>query len=944
MIFDKSFNRFARFWALTLSRFSWLIVALALVATGLSIYITVNRLNFQTKQIDLISSSQRLTALQAHLDKEFSSKDGLVVVVASREKRRAIAFAKALAQELRRYPRDFPEIFYRVDPQAFKDRAIYFLDLKEERDLRDKILSNQGIMKKLAANPSLTQFFASVNHEVTRSMLGQLFLDFLQEKGQGNLPDLGLLNGSLRQFSHFLEGQDKYKSPLNDLFPKGLGNLEEEGYFFTKNNQYLLFLVTSKPGDYHDSQETLHHLRQVLSQLKPKFPGIQVGVTGPEALQDDEMASGQRDIALATWLSLLGQFFLLIIFFRSLKRSLVEVAALLMGLCWTLGLTTLVIGHLNILSMIFAPLMLGIAIDFGIHWFCRLEEEQGHNRCSLTSLYYTQKFGVPGIVYAILASALCFLPLAFTGFKGLAELGLILFMGLMTMIVITLVVQPAMVKLAERCPSVAQLENGRHEPPRPFFFLRWQRPGVVAALGLALMSIAIVALFQVPFNLNPLDLQNPKTESVVWELKLLEGSRYSSTYAIMTAKSLQEVEAKTRALKRLTSISHVESILSFLPEVSAAKRQVVKEIRTVVAPVNFAPRPAQVSTPREVAAILQRLQFKLDAAQKSDWGPGHKAEKEQVSEATALLSRLQTLLNPAKNPLAAVRLAGFEKKFFADLQDKWQLLKENVNAPPLQLADLPAQVRSRFVSPQGTYIIKIFPAHDIWQFPALQRFVQDLRRVDPNVVGDPVLLYVFNSAFVKDCLWAFGIGLVATLCLTLYLYRSLTVSLMALVPLFFGLSLTLNLMWLLSISFNQANIIFLPLLLGQSIEFGIIILTRWQMETSARVLTLPASTAKGVALAALTTTVGFGSLMVSGHRGVFSLGLLSTIGSLSVLVGALAFLPALLKLWEQRKIIWDAVLKPLEVRNPGNLKKREKYGTGPMQENSSRPGPRESSG
>jgi hypothetical protein len=116
------------------------------------------------------------------------------------------------------------------------------------------------------------------------------------------------------------------------------------------------------------------------------------------------------------------------------------------------------------------------------------------------------------------------------------------------------------------------------------------------------------------------------------------------------------------------------------------------------------------------------------------------------------------------------------------------------------------------------------------------------------------------------------------------------------------------------------------------------------LERSARALTLPASTAKGVALAALTTTVGFGSLMVSGQWGVFSLGLLATIGSLSVLVGTLIFLPALLMLWEKRQIIWAAVLKPLEVRNPGALKKREKFGSGPMQENSRRPGPRESSG
>jgi hypothetical protein len=130
-------------------------------------------------------------------------------------------------------------------------------------------------------------------------------------------------------------------------------------------------------------------------------------------------------------------------------------------------------------------------------------------------------------------------------------------------------------------------------------------------------------------------------------------------------------------------------------------------------------------------------------------------------------------------------------------------------------------------------------------------------------------------------------------------FRSLKLTLLALLPLFVGTGWTLNLMWLLSIPFNQANVLFLPLILGEGIEFGIIILVRWQMEESARVITLPASTAKGVLLAALTTTVGFGSLMVSGHQGTFSLGLLATVGSLSVLLASLSVLPACLRLVKQ---------------------------------------------
>jgi hypothetical protein len=141
-------------------------------------------------------------------------------------------------------------------------------------------------------------------------------------------------------------------------------------------------------------------------------------------------------------------------------------------------------------------------------------------------------------------------------------------------------------------------------------------------------------------------------------------------------------------------------------------------------------------------------------------------------------------------------------------------------------------------------------------------------------------------------------------------FRSFKLTLLALLPLLVGTGWTLNLMWLLGIPFNQANVLFLPLILGEGIEFGIIILVRWQQEESARVITLPASTAKGVLLAALTTTVGFGSLMVSGHQGTFSLGLLATVGSLSVLLASLSVLPAFLRLVNKQAVAPQPCLKP----------------------------------
>ena len=181
----------------------------------------------------------------------------------------------------------------------------------------------------------------------------------------------------------------------------------------------------------------------------------------------------------------------------------------------------------------------------------------------------------------------------------------------------------------------------------------------------------------------------------------------------------------------------------------------------------------------------------------------------------------------------------------------------------------------------------------------MKDFVKSLWSVDPNAVGDPVLLYNFTLGFRNSILWAAGLALLAIAVMLVLLFRSLKMAMLALIPLLVGTGLTVNLMWVLNLPFNQANVLFVPLILGEGIEFGIIILARWRQEESARAITLPASTAKGVALAALTTTMGFGSLMVSGHQGTFSLGLLATVGSLSVLLASLSILPAFLRLVER---------------------------------------------
>jgi len=880
---------------------AWPILIVAVILAAASVYYTYTHLTIRTSRNDLVASNQSLIQESEKMDKAFGGRDGMVVVVENGHPRRAIKFANDLAAELQRYPEHFPELFYHINPESFKRSALLYLDAKDLTKIKDSLLGQQNLLAGLAANPSLLTFYQSVNDQMARAMIGELFTGFLGEKEKKELPDVSLLNASLRGLAASLEGKKPGDSLFSSFFPKELRELDDAGYFFTENDKFLLFLVTPKGTAYASRSQDLALLREVVHRVQTSYPGLQAGVTGPDALEADEMSSSMKDITLATWLSLVGQMALLIIFFRSLKRTLVEGFVLILGLCWTFGLVTLVVGHLNLLSLIFAPLMLGLTIDYGIHWFCRLEEEEGATgRCSSSVLAYTFQRSAPGIVYAGLAAVVSFVPLAFVGFKGLAELGIILAMGILVMLVATLTLVPALVTITEKCAS-AEIAEDDPPIPTPFLHLHWRQPGLLVAAGVVITALGALCLHYVPFDLNPLHLQNPSTESVVWEYKLIQDSKYSTSYGALATASLKELKARTEALKSLPTVSHVESVLSFLPQQVAEKRQILKEILPVISSINFPGAPAASSGLHELAAILSRINFKMAEAAKN-LEKEQAATKEQMAETHRLINQIVPRLM-ADDPQVTSRLADYGKYFFSDLRDTWELfrgyVKSGLTAPVPTLQDLPASVRQRFVSPDGMYLIRVFPSEDTWNFGPLKRFVQSLWSVDPNTVGDPVLLYTFTLGFRNSILWAAGMALLAIAIMLVLLFRSLKMAMLALIPLVVGTGLTVNLMWLLGLPFNQANVLFVPLVLGEGIEFGIIILARWRLEESARAITLPASTAKGVALAALTTTLGFGSLMVSGHQGTFSLGLLATVGSLSVLLASLSILPAFLRLVER---------------------------------------------
>jgi uncharacterized protein len=245
---------------------------------------------------------------------------------------------------------------------------------------------------------------------------------------------------------------------------------------------------------------------------------------------------------------------------------------------------------------------------------------------------------------------------------------------------------------------------------------------------------------------------------------------------------------------------------------------------------------------------------------------------------------------------SAPPLSLLQYQVYRDFVGNFQRLQDNVNPRDVGLDDLPAEIRQKFVSPSGLFLLRIHPRVDIWEREDAARFVADLRRVDPDVTGTPVITYESILLMERSYRQATMYAVILVAVVSYFMIRRVRETLLALLPLALGLVWMMGLMPLLGLKFTMGNIFGLPLIIGTSAEFGLNVVLRFMEDREHGGPLLSRSTVMAVLTNGLTTIAGFGSMMVADHRGIFGLGLLLTIGIITSLIASLIVLPAMLRL------------------------------------------------
>jgi hypothetical protein len=423
----------------------------------------------------------------------------------------------------------------------------------------------------------------------------------------------------------------------------------------------------------------------------------------------------------------------------------------------------------------------------------------------------------------------------------------------------------------------------------------------VAASGL-LAVVGALALTGVRFDGNLLQLQAQGTESMVWGQRIAEHTKRSVLFDEIVVGSLDEAQTKVAALQALRSVAEVDSIVSVLPTNPAEKRDLIRGLGPLVASL---PVPVGSPGPLDLEALrtaLGRIRFKMVEGEAAAPGSAEEQSRRERQEARGLIE--QFLDTAGRMETAAVRdgLSRFQAELFRDLAETLQTLKRQAQSEPVTIGDLPPELRARYVGKTGHFRLFVYPAENVWEYGPLTRFVADVQSVDPDAHGTTVTTFeylrVLKDGYTRAALYA----VIGAAGLALVTFRAVGPALLALVPLGLGAVWTLGLMGWLGVPFNAANLLLLPLIVGVGIDNGIYLVHRVR-ERRGRAderRPLAPSAAKAITLASLTNIVGFGSLMLSSHRGIWSLGFVVALGVLCLWVASVTTLPSLFRPVAQR--------------------------------------------
>lgn len=842
-------------------RRNMLTITFFILLCGSAAWLSAHHLGITTETDKLFADSLPWKQRNLEIEHLFpNEKDTLVAIIKAKTPEAGQETAHQLAQILKNDHKHFSYIDEPADNIFYKQNAFLFIDKKPLENLLDQTIAAQPFLGPLAADPS------------ARGLFGMFGLMSLGIEHGHSLPDN--FNNALEGLSQTLDNasQGKKTSPLSwqMLLASDLSKLAGDYNF-------VLTYPKRDFSSFEPSEAAITKIRQSLNSL----PLIQNGdaqafITGEAKLSDEEFSTVAQGMVWGLFLSLALVTTWLFFAVRSLRFIIPILLTLIAGLLLTTGFAALAVGTLNLISVAFAILFVGIAVDFAIQYGVRFRSQSLEDNRPLPqyeALLKTGKESGPQIFVAALATSAGFLAFTPTKFIGVAQLGLIAGFGMLIAFFCTLTLLPALLILFKAQPSP---QGKGFTPLLPLDRkIRLHRKSIIAIFAV----LALVGLFLTPslsFDSDPLHTKNPHTEGMQ-ALHLLEGNPLTTPYnAQLIVQNAQQAASYAHNFEQLPSVHDVLWLGALVPSEQEEKLALIQDAADILlpslSPSHIRPQPT-ASEIREAAK---------EAAEKLSHIP---ADKFSPILKKIYLS-LERLSHASDERVLQTNIA-----LTAYLPKQIAQLRLALQAHKITESDIPQEIKANYLTSDGHYRLIIHPKGDMSENAVLHRFMKEITKVNPHIAGPALDITASAETITHAFIIAASCAVIAILLILLLVLRRILDSLLVIIPLILSSLLTIILIIELPEQLNFANIIALPLLLGVGVSFNIYFIMNWRAGLKNP---LSSPTARAVLFSALTTGSAFGSLAASAHPGTASMGRLLLLSLGCTLLCSLIFIPALL--------------------------------------------------
>lgn len=741
----------------------------------------------------------------------------------------------------------------------FAHDGLLLLPLDAVRTTTQQLIAGQPFLGALASDPSLRGIMNSLSTALEGVKRGQATLQSIDRP----------MTAFADTLSAVAEGRPAFLAWRSLLTGEKPGLLETRRFI---EAQPRLDYQSVEPG--LRGTDAIRRMAATLG-LGPTH-GVRVRLTGPVPMSDEEFATIKDRAALMLSLMMVGVFLMLWLAVRSARLIFAILLTMFVGLGLTTAIGLLAVGSFNIISVAFVTLFVGLGVDFGIQFCVRYRAER-HIENDLDRALGHAGSGVGNALTlaaaAVAAGFYSFLP---TSYSGVAELGLIAGTGMLVTFALSITLLPALVRLL-RPPGEPDAIGYSLLAPIDRFLAK--RSLLVLIVTTLVAAICIAALPRLTFDFNPLDLRNPRGEAVATALDLMRNPATSPNTIDALAPSLGKARHLSAALAALPTVSHTVDVETFIPEDQHAKIALIRDADTLLDPTlnPFLTKP--LPGDRDVVTSLQSAAAALRGASVGD--AGHSAAEAR---------RLAVVLERIANGAPALR-GRAEEALVPGLKTMLDQLRTALTPFPVTLASLPKDLKRDWITPDGRYRIEVFPKGNADKNSVLEEFTREVRIIAPESVGTPISIQESGRTIVRAFLQAGVLSFLSIAILLAIALRRPTDIAIALAPLVLAGVLTLGTCVFIGLPLNFANIIALPLLFGIGVAFDIYFVMAWR-SGMRRLLQSPLT--RAVILSAGTTASAFGTLWLSSHPGLSSMGELLAISLAWILVAVLFVLPALL--------------------------------------------------